>query len=371
MQNTTLNRPARRTMDRAWATIDALYAAAVEPGQWQQAIEDIRRLLGAESARFRLVDAASGLSDLQVAAPRRSPSDAEAELIGTLAQKLRQEETGRICREYLTDGISSFGSQAGPELLEAVGVRLDSEPSLQLELVLVYTVASGPFIQTQADLLQEILPHLRRAAILTNARRLETGRAAVDRALVNSFELAMLVVNSNSDLVYANRAGHGLLEGQDPLFLFDGRLCVAEARISSRLAHAIHNAISGGRPSGTIAPRRFGSGSVWLFASPLEMSGRNERLCTVVAQDLQRQGAPRAPALRDIFGLTKAEAEVAEYLSDGMRAEDIANLRNVSTATLRTQIRAICEKLDVGRQSEVARRLATLPRLSSFVEAAD
>lgn len=355
-------------MDRAWSTIDTLYAAAVEPGQWQQALDEIRRLLGAESASFRLVDAASGLSDLTAAAPRRSTNEAEAELVETLARKLRTEPSGRICREYLTDGISSFGSRAGPELLEAVGVLLDGEPSLQVELVLVFTVASGPFMQTHADLLQEILPHLRRAAILTNARRLETGRAQVDRALINSFELPMMVVNASSELIYANRAGHQMIEGQDPLYMFDGRLCVAEARISSKLAHAIHNAISGGRPSGTIAPRRFGTGSAWLFTCPLNLPGRTERLCTVIAQDLTRSGALRASALRDIFGLTKAEAEVAEYLSDGMRAEDIATLRKVSTATLRTQIRAICEKLDVGRQSEVARRLATLPRLSSFIE---
>ncbi len=130
-----------------------------------------RRLLGAESARFRLVDSASGLSDLTAAAPRRTASDAEAELVETLAQKLHSEPQGRICREYLTDGISSFGSQAGPELLEAVGVRLDGEVSLRVEIILVYTVGSGPFMQTHADLLQEILPHLRRAAILTNARR--------------------------------------------------------------------------------------------------------------------------------------------------------------------------------------------------------
>ena len=65
-------------------------------------------------------------------------------------------------------------------------------------------------------------------------------------------------------------------------------------------------------------------------------------------------------ALRAGFKLTAAEAEVALMLAEGQGPQTIAEARNASINTVRTQLRNIYDKLGVNRQSELAARLRPL-----------
>lgn len=72
------------------------------------------------------------------------------------------------------------------------------------------------------------------------------------------------------------------------------------------------------------------------------------------------------PLVQDAFGLTGAEAEVLKLLAEGHTAQDIAQTRDKSLPTVRTQIRAIYAKTSTRNQSEFLRMalgLATLDLL--------
>lgn len=64
--------------------------------------------------------------------------------------------------------------------------------------------------------------------------------------------------------------------------------------------------------------------------------------------------------LQQAYALTPSEARVAVQLGDGESPDAIAAFRRVSTGTIRTQVRAIYQKMDVRRQVEFAARLAAL-----------
>lgn len=82
----------------------------------------------------------------------------------------------------------------------------------------------------------------------------------------------------------------------------------------------------------------------------------------VTLEDLNPSQADVSGELRDIFGLTDAEAQIAMALHDGLDIAAIAKLRGVSPATIRKQVASMFEKLNVHRQSDVVQLLAKLKR---------
>lgn len=70
-------------------------------------------------------------------------------------------------------------------------------------------------------------------------------------------------------------------------------------------------------------------------------------------------------SLRDSFGLTPAETRLAARLKEGLTLKEAAEDLGVSLNTVRNQLRAVFEKMGLGRQSELVRALAQLGALSS------
>ncbi len=73
---------------------------------------------------------------------------------------------------------------------------------------------------------------------------------------------------------------------------------------------------------------------------------------------------PRAPraalesSLKDLFGLTPAEAGLAAELLDGASLEDIADSKGVRLPTVRTHLRGVFRKTETNRQGELIALLA-------------
>ena len=66
--------------------------------------------------------------------------------------------------------------------------------------------------------------------------------------------------------------------------------------------------------------------------------------------------------IRDLFGLSEAEAQIAMALHDGLDVFSIAARRDVKAATIRKQVARIFEKLNVHRQADIVRLLSRLRR---------
>lgn len=80
----------------------------------------------------------------------------------------------------------------------------------------------------------------------------------------------------------------------------------------------------------------------------------------VIVVDPDATGVPDQHALRELFGLTDAEARVATALSAGHSLESAAASLNVQIATARSQLKAVFTKLGVNRQQDLVRLLASL-----------
>jgi DNA-binding CsgD family transcriptional regulator len=76
-----------------------------------------------------------------------------------------------------------------------------------------------------------------------------------------------------------------------------------------------------------------------------------------VIVDPAREPPALAPMLRRLYGLTRAEADVACEVLHGEGLQSVANKMSVSLSTVRTHLQRIFEKTHTHRQAELARLL--------------
>ena len=58
-----------------------------------------------------------------------------------------------------------------------------------------------------------------------------------------------------------------------------------------------------------------------------------------------------------LYGLTKTEAHIAKMVLEGMESLDIAESRNVSLETVKTQIKTILRKTNSANRAELVKRM--------------
>jgi len=80
----------------------------------------------------------------------------------------------------------------------------------------------------------------------------------------------------------------------------------------------------------------------------------------VVARGARVSSERRAAVVQAAYGLTAAETQIAIQLGAGETPQAIAVARGVAVGTVRAQIKTICAKLGVSRQTELVARLNDL-----------
>lgn len=76
--------------------------------------------------------------------------------------------------------------------------------------------------------------------------------------------------------------------------------------------------------------------------------------------DLEAETPSQHQKLRSVFGLTEAEAVLAEHLSAGETLKLAAECLDIALETARTQLKAIFQKTGTNRQIDLARLLSKI-----------
>jgi DNA-binding CsgD family transcriptional regulator len=97
-----------------------------------------------------------------------------------------------------------------------------------------------------------------------------------------------------------------------------------------------------------------------LAAAEPEGRGRVPGQALVLLRELTAAAPPRAALLRELFGLTAAEAEVARGIVGGATKSEVAGARGLSETTVRTQVRAVLAKTGAANLRDLERLLAGL-----------
>lgn len=227
-----------------------------------------------------------------------------------------------------------------------------------------------PFDTEERGWLDGVLPHIRSALRLERRLRAMELSGSLASALLDRLAHGLVVAREDGTVLLANAAAVALSGGDGPFRLGGGQrpLGAAGKAAAPALRRLVRQAASGGPGGALLLPREEGPGVVALV-TPLPAGLLPEqparRLALIVLTDL-RDGLPDVGALlRELYGLTPAEAALAMALAGGSSPREAAEARGVQLTTVRSQIRALLDKTGCGRQSELVRLVTRLSVLST------
>lgn len=222
----------------------------------------------------------------------------------------------------------------------------------------------GPVEPSIIRQLDELRPHLARAAFLATRLQLERARVAGETfALIG---LPALVLDDYGRVISANDPSNSLgkyvrWRAHDRVSLLD----TAADALMRQAMEALDDDLVG-------APRSFAvrsneaDGPMIANLVPIRGAARDIFVRCAAVLVMTPVGSPQAPAIelvQSLYDLTPAEARVARGLVAGKTLEEIANDQSVSRNTVRTHLRGVMEKTGCNRQAEVVALLGGLSPL--------
>ena len=221
-----------------------------------------------------------------------------------------------------------------------------------------HTRPSGPFGRSHAQALDRLLPHFRRA-LQVRARLKDAERRSNSlQALVDSVQHGVALVALDGTMLYANVAAEDLLRRQDGLSLATGGRLAASRPAETNALRALLASCADPTGGGALSiPRPSGARPFEVLAAPLSAANRRDvpqRASAIVFLHDPEAGVEPLPGmLASLYRLTPAENRLATELLGHLTLGEIAEQRDVSLATLRTQLKGLFGKTGTNRQSEL------------------
>jgi len=370
--------PEHEPNEPQWlAAIDQLYDAVGREQQLADALGAFRHFFGASSASFFTVaDArhphsshvgAAGMSD-QMLVEYHAHFSVHDEWVNAAVRR-PDFATGAVYRgrELVTPG-AMHRTYFARQFLARHGV------TDVLAAVVETSTGAGPtsfvsfhrhrgqsaYTAAQARRLRSLAPHMRQVLRLHRrlAPRLAVG--ATLHELVQRLDAPLVFLAADGTIVDRNAAASAEMAAASPwLRERAGRLWLSQVAGWQALAAAweagcrdvsIHDLVNAERQCATLELMPVEGAAAAAFAQ-----------YPVAAIACLRRGArSKTIALRQLHGLTTAEAKVALQIAEGRRAADIARQSGLSITTIRTQLSGAMAKLGADRQAQLVARVLAL-----------
>ena len=225
----------------------------------------------------------------------------------------------------------------------------------------------GHVQKSQIELMRRFLPHMQQAVDV--ARRLKgfAGERQSLEAALDWLADGVVLLRADGSVVYANEAIQAILRSGDGIRTHRGFIEFDATGVQSRFAKSL-DIVRRLRTSNTqdaipdfAAPRPSGSAPYVVSVRPLPVREITRSASAAEIMVLVRDPLTTSTAvirvLREVFGLTAAEAHVAHALQQGILLDDYARENSVSINTVYTHLRRIKEKTGCGRMPELIRKL--------------
>ncbi|MFN3304551.1 MAG: helix-turn-helix transcriptional regulator [Roseateles sp.] len=368
---------AQRQASRIAGLLGHLYDAAADPTLWRGTAARVAAALGSTSAVLKLHGGSSAVQLLECT----------DNLVVTEAEQAWAEDWHR--RDLWVERSMALGPSrivTSDELVTPVEQRRSAfyqdwlrRLDIHHMLGAVFPVADGAvgvlgvhrpqgaaaYAAAERRQAALLLPHLQRALRLgqqlaARARLQQAALAALDR-----LDTGVLMLDAACRALHVSARAATLLRDNPELVFASGRFGLASPSVQQRLLARVRAAVdlAGGQPRAASAalsvprPQRMPLALEVLPLLPtMGVFGATAPACLVFIRDPQ---APLAVArLRELFGLTPAEAAVAAALAQGCAPEAIATATGTGVATVRTHLKRLLAKTGTHRQAEVVALLA-------------
>jgi DNA-binding CsgD family transcriptional regulator len=203
----------------------------------------------------------------------------------------------------------------------------------------------------------------------------QIGRAVLDglagtlAAAVDDLPGGVVVLDRGGHVEHVNRAARAIVARRDGIGLDrHGAVVLAASDAARAFAALLAGVLHQGAAGGTLrVPRRSGRAPYTLLVAPqpgphgLRDAGvaAPPDGATLLIHDPDRRMLPPPGMLRQVFGLTRREAELVESLISGIGTAGFAAQGGISVNTVRYHLKSIYAKVGVRGQADLLRTVLT------------
>jgi PAS domain-containing protein/DNA-binding CsgD family transcriptional regulator len=361
------------------ATIEAIHAAGLDDACWPRALAAMREVVGGVGATFEVIDksrsAHSAFHSVGIP-PARQIEYADYYL--AISPRVRTgllTPTGHVSWDYQIIGeaamrrdpfYADFLPQNGLRYFVAGTIRQTEEEFAVFGIQ--RSAKQGHVGKREIALMRQLVPHVQQAFDV--ARRLKnTGEThdVLERTL-DCLADGVAVLRSDGTVIYANESFQAIARRSDGISIRKNAIefTDSEARTKYKAAVAAVLKLRAGEsdsPAGNdfMAARSVSGQSYLISIRPLlGVAARKQpstALAIVFVRDPHARRVAATITLRDLFGLTEAEAGLAQALQSGVALSDYAGSRALSLNTVYTHLRRLREKTGSSRMAELIHKL--------------
>jgi DNA-binding CsgD family transcriptional regulator len=366
--------------EKLFSVLPDIYDAAMQGDRWQKALDGLSEVLGARGTILMAYDLVETpfqmnswsslytVEELREYSARFSHYEAE---IAAYTRHIPPRQLGRdidiwpeIEHDASRDDLIYLRDRFG--IYHRSGAKLNVHGAWKDFI----TVQVGrewkdvpPSFERTLDL---AIPHLAKAVEIGRTFSLLYARYRAVLAALDNIGVGMCIATGNGWIAVSNEEARRIFSAGNGLSVAkDGRLMARDEDITRQIRQGIELVALTASGAGNIdeitisCPRLSGGTPFLIEICPLRDSGSDleahfagSLICII---DPDQASEISTIGMAKIYGLSFAETAVCDALIRGRTGAEIAEMRNVSTETVRSQVRAIYTKANVSSRIELIR----------------
>lgn len=356
---------AKRDQDGFSALLEALYGGLLQQAPWEPFLRALAAWLDATYATLILT--APGMTTpgtiLTPDAPTVTADEYAESFFASDPFKGLPEGKVTAFAEFLggeaardSDFYRDFLAAAGGD--QILGVDLRFESGFEARLRATRDRSLPDFGSAEREAFQAIVPHLRHAIGLFERLQVSGAEHGVYRGTVEQMGVAAIILNRDGRVVRTNVVADRLLEAGDGLTLADCRLRLKDGAQRKELETLLKSLDANPAPQRFRIARASGR-DLAAIAKPIAAPAfmRGGAALALFVSDPGQEAQLEPEAIRDLFQLTRMEANLAVALASGRSLVDAADALGIAHNTARSHLRSIFAKTGARRQSQLVHLL--------------
>ncbi len=243
-----------------------------------------------------------------------------------------------------------------------------------------------PFDGQDEQLLSTFTDHLKRSSLIQKSIAGTTQLEALQNAVLDRVDTGILILDDLHDVLVCNKHAKKIIGYSDVLKLFRNRIVCNSSQENAMLHEAIDGALSQNKEPKErkrIAVRLRGVDrlkNLIAVTTPVQFNNFEEKLeyehlpkahytakipykknVLVTICDPNDVSLDSESILQKLFGLTPAEAALADCLADDLTLTDASKKLGRSVGTARIQLQSIFGKTDTNRQTSLIKLISSIP----------
>lgn len=359
---------------------ELIYAAAVDASLWPRFLEAFSAALGGGAPCLTIPHPVAGLPPSAVTYGFEGDAvrdhAAYYRAIDPFQEPIQNEATGVVdFGERYVDRSELERSEIFNDWYRPNGLSSDSLGGVVLRrggiasILGVYQPSSArPLERDDRELARLLMPHLARAFEIHC--RLGKAGATADAVLgvLDQLAFGVILLDGAGRIVAANRRAREIASRKDGLLLCRGEVRATRPPDTSEIRRLVADVVGpdAGRDPGAGGAVALGreppKRPLTLLVSPLRLVDAGPDVTglagVVFVDDPDDPGPVSEALLRDLYGLTPRQAEVASLLAEGHTIAEVGDILGISVNTVKVRLQEVFAKTDTHRQSEISRLFA-------------